>query len=82
MDKPVRGLAGRRFQERGGVTHASVQIREDLIDGALRQADASPELLQDVARNLIKRRPFAVNGQSDILIEPVIERGIDDIVGR
>ncbi len=40
MDKPVRRLGGRRLQKPGGTTHAVVQIRESLIDGALREADA------------------------------------------
>ena len=72
MNKPVGGLGGRRRQKASCSTYAVTQIGEGLFNGALRQADASTEFLQEVRRHTIEAWLFTVYGKRDVLVEPEI----------
>src|SRR5262249_55113615 len=82
MNKSVGRLALRRRQKLGGAAHTFVQVREDLIDGARGEPRALPEFLEEAAGYLIEMRFAAINRELKILIEPVIEGGVEDVIGR
>ena len=39
-----------------------------------------PEFLQKVARDLIEMRLLAVNEKRDVLVETIVEGGVDDVI--
>src|SRR5215470_15569307 len=81
MNKSVGWLALRRRQKLGGAAHTLLQVREDLIDCAMRQPDALSKFLEEVARYLIEVWFAAIDRQREILIEPVVESSVEDVIG-
>src|SRR5712671_7328742 len=81
MNKSVGRLALRRRQKLGGGAHTLTQVREDLIDCARREPDALPKFLEKVFRHPVEMRFAAIDREREILIEPVIESGVEDVIG-